>query len=230
MYYNAANDKIERAANAQAANEARKKFTIVEAQKTQTTEEAIEDIRAKEAFKEWAMKIKQNDLTIRFEKRVPDWDGTPRLETALIELLKPFNTETNRAVGKYFWLSLYNRITSPGCLAPIVISLFGAQNAGKSRFSNEIVRTVLEDREKSSIQLDLGGKKAQKLDFLREITGNSIIANIGEMTGFNRGDLNDIKDFVSRTSDPMHYKYEGHFDQQRQWVRRYQFRLSGSDE
>ena len=38
------------------------------------------------------------------------------------------------------------------------------------------------------------------------------------MTGFNRGDLNKIKDFITRVGDQMHYKYEGHFMQLRQWV------------
>ncbi|MDR5757661.1 VapE domain-containing protein [Caballeronia sp. LZ035] len=171
----------------------------------------------RKAFKEWAMQVKVNDLIPKFERRVPEWDGKSRLETALIDLIDCVKTETNHKVGKYFWLSLYNRITSPGSLAPIVISLFGAQNAGKSRFSNEIVRTVLDAPEASSVQLDLGGD-GKKMEFLREITGNSIIANIGEMTGFGQGDLNAIKDFVSRTSDKMRYLYEGHFDQQRQWV------------
>lgn len=177
--------------------------------------EAQPIIGVRNAFKEWAMQVKVNDLILQFEKRIPEWDGVERIETRLMDLFQTFDTKLNREFGIYFWLSVYNRIMNPGCLAPIVLSLFGAQNAGKSRFSNEICRVVMNDKNASSVQLDLS---SNSLEFLREITGNSVVANIGEMTGFTRGDLNKIKDFVTRTSDKMHYKYEGHFEQLRQWV------------
>ena len=57
-----------------------------------------------------------------------------------------------------------------------------------------------------------------KTDFLREITGSSICASVGEMSGFHRGDMNKIKDFVSRSVDKFSYKFEGHINQPRQWV------------
>jgi hypothetical protein len=71
------------------------------------------------------------------------------------------------------------------------------------------------DKEADSVQLDLG---SNKIDFLREITGQSVIASVGEMTGFNRGDLSKIKDFVTRTHDKFHYKFEGVVHQARQWI------------
>ncbi|WP_250534378.1 virulence-associated E family protein [Caballeronia sp. AZ10_KS36] len=178
------------------------------------TAQPIDGVR--KAFKEWAMKVKQNDLIISFEKRVPEWDKKERLEKRLIEIFKPKDTPLNRYFGRYFWLSLYNRITRPGCLAPIVLSLIGAQNAGKSRFSNEICRIGMGDKEATAVQLDLSTNN--KNDFLREATGRTIVANIGEMTGFSKGDMNTTKQFITQTSDKMHYKYEGHFDQLRQWV------------
>lgn len=188
---------------------------IIEAMRAAGLEaQPIDGVR--KAFKEWAMQVQTNDLIMSFEGRVPEWDGVTRLETRIIELFECFDTDANRAVGKYFWLSLYNRIMNPGCLAPIVISLFGAQKAGKSRFSDAICQIVMRNPKAQAVQLDLGG--ADRMEFLREMTGNAIIANVGEMTGFTRGDLNKTKAFVTRTSDNMHYKYEGHFEQLRQWV------------
>lgn len=169
----------------------------------------------KKSLREWGLQVKTNDLITKFNATLPEWDGTPRLETKLIDLFASFDTDTNRSFGKYFWLSLYCRITKPGCLAPMALALFGGQNAGKSYFSKLICQTILQDEEASSVQLDMG---SNKIDFLRDITGHSIVANIGEMTGFNRSDLNDIKQFMTSTSDAMHQKFEGHYQQQRQWI------------
>ena len=176
-------------------------------------QQSLESIR--KSLRDWGLQVKTNDLITKFNDKLPEWDGTPRLESKLIDLFKAFDTDTNRAFGKYFWLSLYCRITSPGCLAPMALALFGGQNAGKSYFSKLICQTLLQDEDASSVQLDMG---ANKIDFLRDITGRSIVANIGEMTGFNRSDLNDIKQFMTSTSDSMHQKFEGHFQQLRQWI------------
>lgn len=171
--------------------------------------------QTRKAFKEWALGVQSNDLIKRVDTTIPQWDGVPRMETALIELFETFDTDLNREFSRYFWLSIYARIFYPGCFAPIVLSLFGAQNSGKSFMAKLICQEVTGKKDADSVQLDLSG---DKMEFLREITGNSIVANVGEMTGFNRGDLNKIKDFITRTGDNMHYKYEGHFTQPRQWV------------
>lgn len=176
-------------------------------------QQALESIRR--SLRDWGLQVKTNDLITQFNASVPVWDGVPRLESKLIELFASFDTDLNRAFGKYFWLSLYCRITQPGCLAPMALALFGGQNAGKSYFSKLICQTILGDESANSVQLDMG---ADKTNFLREITGHSVIANIGEMTGFNRSDLNDIKQFMTATSDMMHQKFEGHFQQLRQWI------------
>lgn len=166
-------------------------------------------------YRDWILDKRMNDLEHRFNTRIPDWDGEFRLETLLIDLFKPFDTPLNRAFGRYFWLSVYCRVTYPGCFAPMVLSLFGAQNAGKSWMSTLICREATGDRNANSVLLNLG---KDRNSFLRAMTGNSIIANIGEMTGFSKGDLNDIKDFITRTSDMMDQKYEKHINQARQWV------------
>jgi hypothetical protein len=177
--------------------------------KTQSTAEI------RRAFKEWGLKVQSNDLIKRVEKIIPEWDGIPRAESKLINLFGCFNTELNRLFGKYFWMSIYCRVMNPGWMAPIALSLFGAQNAGKSYFSKLICETIIGDSDADSVLLDLAG---DHIDFLREITGNSIIANVGEMTGFTTADMNKIKSFMTLTSDNMHYKYEGNFKQLRQWV------------
>ena len=175
--------------------------------------QALDSIR--KSFRDWGLQVKTNDLVRKFSDSVPVWDGVTRLDGKLISLFGCFDTPLNRNFGKYFWLSLYCRIMEPGCMAPMVLSLFGAQDVGKSYFSKLICRVLVDNPKASPVLLDMG---ANKIDFLRDITGHAIIANIGDMTGFSRTDLNDIKAFITATSDAMHQKFEGHFQQQRQWI------------
>jgi hypothetical protein len=170
---------------------------------------------AREILKEWAKHHKQNDLVVRLDKVIPEWDGKKRIRTQLIDFFRCDETDLNKDFSEYFWLSLYCRVTNPGSLAPMVMSLFGAQGCGKSRFTKRVCQIITGNLDADSIQLNLSG---DTLDFLRNITGASVIASVGEMTGFKQGDLNKIKDFVTRQNDPLHYKFEGQFVQQRQWV------------
>jgi hypothetical protein len=167
------------------------------------------------AIRAWALEHRWNSLIERLNSAIPTWDGVQRMESKLIDLFKCFNTPLNRSFGQYFWLSLYARLMHPGAYAPMILSLFGTQDCGKSYFGKRLCEIIIGNDKADTVQLNLDGEKT---DFLREITGNSIIAAIGEMTGFTTGDLNRIKNFVTRPSDMMHYKHEGHFDQQRQWI------------
>lgn len=169
----------------------------------------------RDSLRDWGMQVKQNDMIVQFKRLLPEWDGVPRMEMKVINLFECFDTPLNRRFSVYFWLSLYCRINYPGCLAPMILSLFGPQDAGKSYFSVIICRTLMNDPRANSVPLDMAGDRT---NFLRSITGKSLIANIGEMTGFTRADLNDIKDFTTRVSDDMHQKFEGHYDQLRQWI------------
>lgn len=172
---------------------------------------------AREILREWALKreFERNDLIERVKLKTPKWDGKKRMAASLVELFKCDDTELNREFSEYFWLSLYSRVMYPGSQAPIVLSLFGAQNCGKSYFGKRLARIITGNPKADSVQLNLDG---DRLEFLRSITGFSVIASVGEMTGFTRGDLNKIKDFVTRTNDMLHYKFEGMFNQPRQFI------------
>jgi Virulence-associated protein E len=171
--------------------------------------------QVKKAFLQWIRMEKYNSLIERLEKTVPVWDGVPRMEMSLIDLMECFDTPVNRAMGNYFWLSFVNRLYDPGCYAPITLSLIGSQTPGKSNFARIICAEIMDDPKAVPKQLDLA---ADWNGFLRDITGTSVIANIGEMDGYTRGNLNKIKAFIVRTVDNMHYKFEGNFDQPRAWV------------
>lgn len=170
---------------------------------------------AREVIREYALDHERNDLIDRLEKKIPEWDGKPRMKKKLIELFELRDTPLIQNVGQYFWLSLFNRMMMPGSLAPIAIALIGAQGCGKSLFAKKLCQILTDDEESDSVQLNLDG---DWMEFLRAITGKSVIATVGEMAGFTRADTNKIKDITTRTSDQMHYKFEGTFTQQRQWI------------
>lgn len=170
------------------------------------------------ALAEWALARRRDDLILKINARLEEhpWDGESRIEGSLIKIFQCDDTPTNKQMGIYFWLSLAARMFYPGRLAPITLSLFGAQNVGKSYFSKIICEEIMHNKTSSPVDLNLSSKNEE--NFLREITGAAPVANIGEMQGFKTADINWVKAFIARTSDYMSYKYEGHFEQQRRWI------------
>jgi len=168
-----------------------------------------------DAVRRWALEHRQNDLALRVERMIPEWDGKERCATALIDMFESFSTPLHRAFGLYFWCSILMRVTRPGSEAQCSLVLCGAQNAGKSHFSKMLARIITGDPDADAVQLDLDG---DRLSFLRDITGHSPIASLGEMSGYMRADLNKLKSFLSKSSDVMHQKFEGTHSQLRGWV------------
>ncbi len=169
-----------------------------------------------ESFMIWASQHKRDGLLWKFEQNMKPWDQKSRLETYLIEMFKPFDTPLTRLVSKYFWLSLYNRITNPGCPAPTSIAFIGSQGAGKSLFSRKLCETLMDDPNSAPIPLDWSVKDFNK--FLRGITGHSIIANVAEMGGLKKADIERMKDFATRDKDELDFKFEDSLIKPRQWI------------
>jgi len=168
------------------------------------------------SLKSWAADHRYDFLQGYFNKTIPKWDGVKRTESKLIELFGSADSELNRMFSQYFWLSIYNRILNPGCLAPISLALIGPQNSGKSYFSKILCRTLMGDDKYGPVSLDLSVQNYN--NFLRDITGESIIANVGEKIGLKRGELDRIKEFVSKESDDLNFKFEGSIKKLRQWI------------
>jgi len=174
------------------------------------------DKEVADSLRSWALDHRRDSLAEFFEASIPKWDGVPRLDTLLLTLFEPRDTPINRLFSRYFWMSLYKRVTDAGAQAPIILSLIGAQDLGKSYFSVLLCRLLTGDDSVGPVKLDLGAKSYNT--FLRSITGKSLIAVIGEMTGFKQGDMNRIKDFVTKTEDDLDFKFEDSIIKERQWI------------
>lgn len=158
---------------------------------------------------------RRNSMTDKFLSKMPEWDGVERTSTFGIELFECEDSQLNRDVWRYYWLSLYNRIVRPGCNAPIVLALIGAQGCGKSYFYTKTVRHAMSDYSANYVPHSLGNDETR---FLRSITGASVMCNISEMSGFGKADIEKIKSFVTQTDDSLDHKFMAPVQQQRQWI------------
>nr|WP_249199804.1 virulence-associated E family protein [Burkholderia multivorans] len=175
-------------------------------------------------LKVWAKTYKFNDITERVRSRLErvslddeedDEDKEARLEKFLIDTFDCADTPDNRLFSKYWCLSLYNRIMTPGCLAPISMALFGPMDAGKSYFSTLLCRELMFNEKADAVPYDPAGDRKE---FLRNISGISIIANMSEMTGFGKIDLRRWKSFSTNTTDTFDQKFGFSGSWPRQWI------------
>jgi hypothetical protein len=170
-------------------------------------------------LKNWAFEYEWNNLSVQLGRRIPVWDGKPRMKTYLGELFETIQTPYTEQVSQYFWQSIYMRCMHPGSDAPIVVSLFGSQKTGKSFFGKRLSQIIMNDPTADTVQLNLSHLKGTGTNtFLRQITGHGVIAAIGEAAGLARGEMNEIKDFASRTADKFDLKYDPTLHQLRQWI------------
>ena len=134
------------------------------------------------------------------------WDGTPRIDTLLIDYLGAEDTELTRAMSRK-WLAGavgraldIDRETGEGIKFDYCLVLYGEQGTGKSTFAE-----ILANRWRGSISLS-EGKKEQC-----EALQRSWIVEIPEFKGMRNADMDAIKDLISRRSDDFRAAYA------RQW-------------
>lgn len=164
---------------------------------------------------DWTKQHRQNDLQIKVKSKLPEWDGVERLEAYLIGLYNGRDTDFNRRIGKYLWLSLFGRVMYPGCQAAIVTTFIGSQHSGKSELPRRISFEMIGQGARP-VRLNLAAQDQK--DFLRAITGQGVIASIAEMKGLGTGSLESMKDFIVASSDSVDIKYEPAKFMDRQWI------------
>lgn len=118
------------------------------------------------------------------------WDGVPRLEQLLVDYLGTADTIYERAVIKKSLVAAVARIFKPGTKFDNMIILVGKQGIGKSTFLKKLGKSWFSD----SIG-KFEGKEAYE-----QLRGVWII-EVPELTGFNRAEMSDIKQFLSKQED-----------------------------
>lgn len=126
-------------------------------------------------------------------------DGEPRIETFLARYMGAADTPYSRAVSRYMWTAMAGRVLEPGCEAPMVPVLIGAQGIGKTRAVKALAPAT-----DFYTELNLADRDA---DASRQMRGRLVI-ELGELRGLHSRDAESIKAFISRTREDWVPKFK----------------------
>jgi putative DNA primase/helicase len=124
------------------------------------------------------------------------WDGVPRLDTLLVDYFGTEDTEYTRMVIRKTLTAAIARVMNPGVKFDNMLILSGPQGVGKSTFFG-----ILGKEWYSDSLATFEGKDASEL-----IQGYWII-EAGELTGFNKSEMNAVKQFLSKKTDVYRAPY-----------------------
>lgn len=126
-----------------------------------------------------------------------EWDGHPRLDSWLTDVLGTKDSEYTRISGRFFLMGMVARIYNPGCQMRFMPILEGYQYRGKSS-----VLRVLAGEWFSDTPLDLNNKDTYQL-----LQGQWLY-EIAELDAFNRSESTRMKAFVSSQEDHFRAPYD----------------------
>ena len=123
---------------------------------------------------------------------LPEWDGSPRVDTLLIDYLGATDNAYIRAVTRKTLCAAAARVYSPGCKFDTILVLNGPQGIGKSTLIAKLGGEWFSD----SLQLsDTHDKTAAE-----KLQGYWIL-EIGELAGLRKAEVETLRSFLSRQND-----------------------------
>lgn len=137
-----------------------------------------------------------NPIKERIEKA--KWDGKKRVATFFIKFLGAENNQYTRAVTETWFTGLIARAYKPGCKFDIVPILYGVQGIGKSS-----LLSLLPPKGYFEDNLQTSGD--HKDDLLK--VQSSWLVEIGELKAFEKSSFDQIKAFLTATSDKYRSPY-----------------------
>lgn len=127
------------------------------------------------------------------------WDGTPRLDTVLVDYLGAEDTEYTRAVTRKAFTAAVARVFEPGCKYDNMLILCGRQGIGKSTFLEKMAHGWFEN----NISTFEGKEASERLPGVW-------LVEVAELDAFRRTDVARIKQFLSLSSDRYRAAYGRH--------------------
>lgn len=118
------------------------------------------------------------------------WDGVSRIDTLLVDYFGTADTPYERAVIRKSLVAAVARMIKPGTKFDNMLILTGKQGIGKSTFLKKLGKDWFSDSVNK-----FEGKEA-----CEQLRGCWII-EVGELTGFNRAEMSDVKNFLSKQED-----------------------------
>lgn len=154
----------------------------------------------KNVFKAFAIFSDQNsfDALVAMLDTLPEWDGTPRKDTLLIECLGAEDNEYTRAVTALLLRAAVARAYNPGCKYDYMVVLQGPQGIGKSTLLRKLAR-----RDEFFVDdvKNIGSKDAQEL-----IQGRWFV-EFAELAAFKGKQVETLKSFITSQTDSYRVPY-----------------------
>lgn len=129
---------------------------------------------------------------------LPDWDGTDRVETLLIDYFNATDNSYTRAVTRKMMVAAVARIVHPGTKFDSVLILNGPQGIGKSTFFAKLAGDWFSDSLTLTDMKDKAGPE--------KLQGYWIL-ELGELAGMRKTDVEVVKSFISRSDDKYRASY-----------------------
>ena len=126
-----------------------------------------------------------------------EWDGTPRLDTLLIDYFGAEDNVYTRDVMRKSLVAAVTRIYEPGAKYDTMPIFVGEQGVGKSTFINRLGKQWYSDS-----VTDFVGKDSY------ELLQNNWLIEIPELNGFSKYEMNQIKHFLSKQVDEYRAPYQ----------------------
>lgn len=148
--------------------------------------------------------------------KLPAWDNVKRCEEFFIRYCGADDTRYSRLCGLYFWTSLYNR----------------AYGATPFKADTSIVLKGKQGIYKSTLLDVLSFGYCGAVDFKKKYDDNvramqaKVICEVAELKGMSNADVNDLKDFLSKTVDRYTPKFANY---EREFVRRCVFVMTTNE-
>ncbi len=124
------------------------------------------------------------------------WDGTPRLETLLVDYLGAEDSLYTRAVTRKAFVAAVARIYRPGCKFDYMLTLRGRQGLGKSALIAKLGGDWFSD----------SFTTMQGKDAYEQVQGVWLM-EIGELAGMRKAEAETIKLYISKQCDRFRPAY-----------------------
>ena len=125
-----------------------------------------------------------------------EWDGTPRLDTLLVDYLGAEDCPYTRAVTRKTFTAAVARVFEPGCKFDYVLTLSGPQGRGKSTLVAKMSNGWYTDS-----LAGIGTKEAYE-----GIQGYWLV-ELGELAAMKKTEIETIKNFISKQVDSYRAAY-----------------------
>ena len=124
------------------------------------------------------------------------WDGTPRVETVLIDYLGAKDTPYVRAFTRKTLVAAIARVYNPGCKFDYMLTIVGRQGVGKTLLVKQLAH-----KWGSNTLSDIRGKESY------EALDGVWIMEMGELAALKKGDRDAIKNYISKQEDTYRKAY-----------------------